>query len=292
MRPNTRKVSRGLRGEIAQIGITSQSCSTSNSRNCRLRAGARRQARARPQARAKRSLCRSALAGWAEQSIFIKELDGGLEALASVLPIKGHTVRLINHRDTVKKIPLANFPNFAAAVHAIGNIMDRGNDVLIMLMTSHGYRRPALRLQLPGDQGVELTPQQVAADARRRGHQESRSDRFGLLIRESFVPPLANDNTIVLTAADAAAHVLRLRSRARLDVFRRCLLPSQPASRAPDFESAFNHARILIHGWETMDHATPSNPQGSFGRALVASSHRFLRRKTRIPDRMRNWLHV
>ena len=25
-----------------------------------------------------------------------------------------------------------------------------------------------------------------------------------------------------------------------------------------DFESAFNQARILIHGWETMDHATPS----------------------------------
>jgi len=75
-----------------------------------------------------------AVAGWAEQDVFIKELDGGLEALARVLPIKGRTVRLINHRNTVNTITLANFPNFVAAVYAIGNITDRDTDVLILLM--------------------------------------------------------------------------------------------------------------------------------------------------------------
>jgi hypothetical protein len=37
-----------------------------------------------------------------------------------------------------------------------------------------------------------------------------------------------------------------------------------------DFHSAFDHARILIQGWELMDRVSPSNPQGSFGSALVA----------------------
>jgi len=36
-----------------------------------------------------------------------------------------------------------------------------------------------------------------------------------------------------------------------------------------DFGSAFEHARVLIHGWELMDHVAPSNPQGHFGPALV-----------------------
>jgi len=207
-----------------------------------------------------------ALAGWAEQDVFIKELDGGLEALASVLPIKGRMVRLINHRDTVKKIPLANLPNFAAAVHAIGNIMDRDNDVLILLMTSHGYRN-GFALQLPSDQGV-LTPQQIAATL----DGEAIKNRVVIVsacYSGIFVPPLANDNTIVMTAADAEHTSFGCAPERDWTYFGDAFFHHSlhPGS---DFESAFNQARILIHGWETMDHATPSNPQGSFGRALVA----------------------
>ena len=100
-----------------------------------------------------------AIAGWAD-NVFIKELDGGSAAIASVLPIKG-TVRLINHRKTVNTVPLANFQNFRQAVHAIGSIMDKDNDVIILLMTSHGDRT-GFALQLPGSI-TELTPRQVAA---------------------------------------------------------------------------------------------------------------------------------
>jgi hypothetical protein len=81
-----------------------------------------------------------AIAGWADQDVFIKELNGALAAIASVLPIKGHTARLINHRETVNTVPLANLPNFTQAVDVIGNIMDKDNDVFILLKTSHGDR--------------------------------------------------------------------------------------------------------------------------------------------------------
>jgi hypothetical protein len=42
-----------------------------------------------------------------------------------------------------------------------------------------------------------------------------------------------------------------------------------------DFESAFDHARVLIHRWEMMDGAVPSNPQARFGRGLVGKLARF-----------------
>ena len=58
------------------------------------------------------------IAGWAEQDVFIKELEGGLDAIASVLPIKDRTVKLINNRATLGTAPLADPQNFAAAVHA------------------------------------------------------------------------------------------------------------------------------------------------------------------------------
>ncbi len=65
------------------------------------------------------------IAGWADQDVFVKELDGGLDAIASVLPIKDHTIRLINSRDTLETVPLADLQNFKAAVHAIGKSWTR-----------------------------------------------------------------------------------------------------------------------------------------------------------------------
>ncbi len=207
-----------------------------------------------------------AIAGWADQDVFIKEIDGALEAIGSVLPIKGRTVRLINRRDTVNSIPLANSRNFAAAVHAIGAVMDKDNDVFVLVMTSHG-ERSGFALQLPG--GIaELTPQQVAAALDAEGIK-NRVVIVSSCFSGIFVPPLANDNTIVITAADDNHTSFGCAPERDWTYFGDAFF-HQSLHPGADFENAFDHARILIHGWEMMDQATPSNPQGSFGRALVA----------------------
>ena len=207
-----------------------------------------------------------AVAGWADQDVFVKELDGALEAIGSVLPIKGHAVRLINRRDTVDTIPLANFPNFTAAVHAIGNVMDKDNDVFILVMTSHG-EQTGFALQLPGGT-AELTPRQVATALDGEGIK-NRVVIVSACFSGIFVPPLANDNTIVITAADAKHTSFGCAPERDWTYFGDAFF-HQSLHPGADFENAFDHARVLIHGWEMMDHATPSNPQGSFGRALVA----------------------
>ena len=206
-----------------------------------------------------------AIAGWADLDVFVKELDGALAAIASVLPIKDHTVRLINRPETVNTLPLANVQNFTAAVHAIGNIMDKDKDVFILLMTSHGDRT-GFALQLPGDI-TELTPRQVAAALDDEGIK-NRVVIVSACYSGIFVPPLANDNTIVMTAADA--HHSSFGCAPERDwtyfgdaFFRQSLHPGA------DFKNAFDHARVLIHDWEMMDREVPSNPQGSFGGVLV-----------------------
>jgi hypothetical protein len=207
-----------------------------------------------------------AVAGWADQDVFIKELDGALEAIGSVLPIKGHTVRLINRRDTVNTIPLANFSNFTAAAHAIGDVMDKDNDVFILVMTSHG-EQTGFALQLPGGT-AELTPKQVAAALDGEGIK-NRVVIVSACFSGIFVPPLANDNTIVITAADAKHTSFGCAPERDWTYFGDAFF-HQSLHPGADFQNAFDHARVLIHGWEMMDRATPSNPQGSFGRALVA----------------------
>src|SRR5262249_25444460 len=59
------------------------------------------------------------IAGWADQDVFGKELDGGLKALSRVLPIEGREMRLINHPDTTARSPIATRQNFASAVRAV-----------------------------------------------------------------------------------------------------------------------------------------------------------------------------
>ena len=206
------------------------------------------------------------IAGWAEQDVFIKELDGGLAAITHVLPIKDRTVRLINNRETLDTVPLANLQNFTAAVHAIGGVMDKNEDVLVLLMTSHGSKQ-GFMLQLPGAM-AELTPQQVASVLDSEGIK-NRVVIVSACYAGIFLPALANDTTIVITAADAQNTSFGCAAERDWTYFgdaffRQSLLPGT------NFEKAFDHARALIQGWELMDHAPPSNPLAHFGPALVA----------------------
>jgi len=205
------------------------------------------------------------IAGWAEQDVFIKELDGGLDAIASVLPIKDRTVRLINNRTTLSTRPLATPQNFAAAVHAMGRAMNKDQDVLVLFMTSHG-ERTGFALQVPGKM-VELTPQQVASVLDTEGIK-NRLVIVSACFAGIFVPPLANDNTIVLTAADANHTSFGCAPERDWTYFGDAFF-RQSLHPGANLAQAFEHARALIQGWEMMEHDPPSNPQAHFGPALV-----------------------
>jgi hypothetical protein len=205
------------------------------------------------------------IAGW-PLDVFLKEVDGGLIAIAGVLPIKGRAIRLINHPATVASVPLATAQNFTAAVHAVGNVMDKNNDVLVLLMTSHGDRN-GFGLRLPGGT-TDLTPREVAATLDRDGIK-NRVVIVSACYSGIFVPPLQNDNTIVMTAADANHTSFGCAPENDWTYFGDAFF-RQALQPGTDFRNAFVHARILIEGWELMDRAQPSNPQGFFGSALVA----------------------
>ena len=79
--------------------------------------------------------------------------------------------------------------------------MDKDEDVLILFMTSHGTRG-GFGLQLPGRPLVEFAPRELAKILDGAGIQ-NRVVIVSACYSGTFVPPLANDNTIVITAADA-----------------------------------------------------------------------------------------
>lgn len=207
------------------------------------------------------------IAGWTSLDVFTKEIDGGLASIAKVLPIKDRTLRLINNPATLASVPLASLDNFTAAVHAVGDVMNKDDDVLVLLMTSHGDRK-GFALQLPDQAPVDLTPKQVADTLDHEGIKY-RAVIISACFSGIFLPPLVNDDTIVITAADDQHTSFGCAPERDWTYFGDAFL-RQSLQPGTDFEQAFARARTLIEGWELMDHAPPSNPQAHFGPALVA----------------------
>jgi hypothetical protein len=211
------------------------------------------------------------VAGWSDD-VFLKELDGGLAAMSNVLPIRGRALRLANNPGTSQNLPLVSGRNFAAAVRAVGKLMNRDDDILLLLMTSHG-EPTGFGLRLPDGAISELTPQDVAATLNNEGIK-NRVVIISACFAGTFVPPLANDNTIVVTASDAQNTSFGCAPERDWTYFGDAFF-RQSVRPGRDFQHTFENARKLIQGWELMDRAPPSNPQAHFGPALVAKLEPF-----------------
>ena len=221
------------------------------------------------------------VAGWAELDVFPKEIDGAFRALAQILPIRDHTLRLINSnsgaknggksggKGDAKTVPLANRKNFAAAVQALGGRMDKDEDVLLLVMSSHGTSgaNGGFALQLPDRSMQMLTPHELKSVLDGEGIKH-RIVIVSACYSGKFVWPLANDNTIVLTAADAMSSSFGCAAGRDWTFFGDALF-RQSIQPGTNLWRAFEHAKVLIHGWETLDRLPPSNPQAHFGPALM-----------------------
>jgi hypothetical protein len=221
----------------------------------------------RPQTPGTTDIYSLAVAGWSELDVFVKEIDGALGALGQILPIQDRSMRLINNRETPDAAPLASRRNFAAAIHGIAELMDKDEDVLLLVMSSHGNAN-GFSLQLPAGSTQLLTPHEVKSVLDSEGIK-NRVLIVSACFSGTFVAPLANDDTIVLTAADEKSASFGCAAQRDWTYFGDAFF-RQGLHPGTDLKRAFNHARVLIHGWEVMDRLPPSNPQAHFGPALVA----------------------
>jgi hypothetical protein len=219
-----------------------------------------------PQRQGATDLYTIGVAGWADQDVFVKELDGTLASLTKVLPVNGRVLRLVNGPDTAKGTPLATRENIAAAARAVAGVMDKDDDILILFMTSHGTRA-GFGLQLPRRPLVEFAPRELATILDGAGIR-NRIVIVSACYSGTFVPPLANDNTIVITAADARNPSFGCAPGREWTFFGDAFF-NRSLRPGADLRSAFNGARLTISEWELAEALPPSNPQAHFGPALV-----------------------
>jgi hypothetical protein len=166
----------------------------------------------------------------------------------------------------VSDVPLANRQNFAAMVRAVSRRMNRDEDVLFLFLTSHGSR-DGVALSLPGSIQAMLSPRDIADILDREGIK-NRVVVVSACHSGVFVSPLANDDTIVLTAAHEDNTSFGCASDREWTYFGEALFKNT-LKPGQDLQRAFDEAKTLIREWEGRDGVKPSDPQARFGASLL-----------------------
>lgn len=205
------------------------------------------------------------VAGWSDQDVFIKELNGGLSILSRSLGMDRGTMRLVNHRDTLATTPVATRTNFAAVVRAVAGTMNKDEDVLVIFITSHGGPT-GVGLVLGNALTAVLSPDHVASVLDREGIR-NRVVIVSACYSGVFAKRLASADSIVLTAADENSTSFGCSNEREWTYFGDAFF-NQSLSENVSLEQAFEDAKVKISQWEARDELPPSSPQSHFGAAI------------------------
>jgi hypothetical protein len=205
-------------------------------------------------------------AGDGEQDIFKREELFAQEVFGQHFGPAGsseeRSVDLINDNDDRDSYPLATVSAVQQSLKLIASHMDVDQDVLVLMLTSHGSR-DGLAVVNGSIPVLQLSPPDL------RNALDQSGIKWRVVIVSAcysgvFVDALKSDDTLVITAADADHSSFGCDDDRDLTYFGEAFLKdSVPTTRT--LEEAFRKAAGLIRERETKESKTPSNPQMSIG---------------------------
>ena len=192
-----------------------------------------------------------AVAGDGSQEVFRREVDFVQREFAERFGTAGHTVALVNSRNTVASAPMATVSSIREALKAIGARMNRDEDILFLFLTSHGSRDHEFSLY---QKGMDL--------------EGLRAPMLGTLLKESgirwkvvvvsacysggFIEPLQDGRTLVIAAARKDRRSFGCADENDFTYFGRAFF-KESLPKALSFEDAFRKAELLVSEWEQKD---------------------------------------
>ncbi|MET0312483.1 MAG: C13 family peptidase, partial [Burkholderiaceae bacterium] len=183
-------------------------------------------------------------APYASEDVFLRESTMVAEVLGSRFDAAGRTVHLVNHVKTTQTHPWATPLNLQRAIEAIAARMDRDEDILVLYLTSHGasdFRLASSHWPLePG----EATPAGLRKMLDEAGIRH-RVIGISACYSGGWIEPLANEHSLVMTAADATHTSYGCGRLSELTFFGRAMFDEQ-LRKTTSFEEAFAAAVPII----------------------------------------------
>ncbi|MHB8678108.1 MAG: C13 family peptidase [Rudaea sp.] len=212
-----------------------------------------------PRLPGKQNLYFIGFAGDAEEDVFRNEAEYASNLFAKRFDAAGHELLLVNNPATLSRYPLATLTNLETAVDAIARKMDRDNDILFLLLTSHGTQDHLLYVAmdpLPLDQ---IAPEDLA-DIFAKAKIRYKVIVISACYSGGFIDALKNDTTMIVTAARADRTSFGCGTDSDITDFGRAFLVDG-LNHNDTFTGAFAEADKLVGAWETRDHEQHSHPQ-------------------------------
>jgi hypothetical protein len=191
------------------------------------------------------------------QSVFESEAKGAADIVAHQLDASAVVVRSNTKRRG--DVTIASIEN---ELQSAAKAMDRENDVLFLILTSHGSQA-GVAVQA-GRREETLSPAALAEMLGRTGVQH-RVVIVSACYSGVFVGPLSSANTLVITAADSDHSSFGCQDKVRWTYFGDALF-NRALRHTADLRSAFVTARKFISAREKHDGLVPSNPQIAGGK--------------------------
>lgn len=212
-----------------------------------------------------------AIAPLGTQTLFSREAKVALQAFADNY---GGTARggilLSNLTDDHRQAPLATQQNVTQLMGEIGRRTQAApDDVLLVYLTSHGSPDATLQSALPRNLPILA----ISADSLARALDQAGIRRRVIIISAcyagSWIPRLANDDTIIITAAAADRTSFGCADDRPLTYFGEAFLTG-PFSRGASLAESFEVTRKTVSQWETAEKLLNSLPQAHIGRNMQA----------------------
>lgn len=211
------------------------------------------------------------------EEVFRRESRMVSAVMARRFDATGRQLQLLNHAKEQATSPWATPANLQRAIAGVAKTMDRAEDVLFIHLTSHGAA--------DGQLAANFWPLEVAPVVPRALRQWL--DQAGIRHRVlsvsacysgSWITPLASDDTLVMTAADADHTSYGCGRKSELTFYGRAVFDEQLRNSTRSFEQAHAAARDVIAKREKAAGKDDgySNPQIKVGKNISSylKSHR------------------
>jgi hypothetical protein len=201
-------------------------------------------ARIAPQRQDRADVYGLVFAPYASEDVFLRESTMVSSVLRDRFDAGDRVIHLLNHGSTTKTHPWATTRNLELSVQALAGKMDLEKDLLVVYLTSHGgsdFKLAASHWPLEVE---ALTPQTLKQILEKAGVR-NRVIAVSACFAGGWADVLANDNSLIMTAADATHTSYGCGSRSELTFFGRALFDEQ-LRKTHSFEQAFNRAVPII----------------------------------------------
>ena len=206
------------------------------------------------------------VAPYGAQDTFARELRVVMNLMDERFDTAGRSLALVNHPATLAELPIATATNLRAAIARLAANINTEEDVLFLFLTTHGSEGHELAFELSPLALQQVTPTSLARMLNDSGIKW-KIVVISACYSGGFVEPLRDDNTLVITAADATHQSFGCEVGSDFTWFSKAFF-DHALRRTRSFADAFELARLEIRERERRDGHEPSSPQMFLGSAM------------------------